>query len=1383
MLHGGGAGYESGLPVNKIEAFLPSLIPDLILWIKANKTYLKEERIKSYIDKQSYFIKEKLEEQFKLVLNSSVITEIMSDTPSTPNSLIPLNLDESLATIFPTLRVVPNELDAINISNYKDPISGKRRVLQLVTSNPVTIKDSVPYSISHGISISQNNITGQIIISSDFVENPMADLTANPTDMPSIHPNNDMFAADVEPTGEISELIMYSRALNQEENSRLEGYLAYKQNTQYALPVGHPYLPNTLNEGIFEKIVDELKNLDNSIHSLNAKLDIALNDNKNERGQLHEKGAAYKTILSKTLQDIIGIIGTLSKGFLYARKIKSPTLETVYKSINEREMYPSKSMSDETLNEIIAEYKARVKSADDYLQMLTRGFTKVQSGGSLAVTSQISDHLLFVQQSEESNKLYQPLIIRKQQIVSNGINAYNSLQAKFKDELLSYNDTFSHQLSDIETKVSTLTTEMEPLKTSILSGNWLTYLPNIDTSNTKIKAYGEEIISYKDVSINAIYTQYIYVNQQLIYGDYAFIQNEFKEMEIILNSIKTASLNPVFRSTYMEYLDRLLQKADKFYKEFDKIHAPLLNCLTNIQSFITIAKETGEVSGTTNPINTPINTLESSLEKTVYLRKVVPIDSSLLGLDYVETTADGYLSNTRAIPFYPEFIGYKFTNGTYVKQTNYRTNDGLKISQVYKILPQFTESVYKGLNDNTILNNYSVDSLFEIDREKANSVHCIIASNVPPILLPKPLVKNAWYLIYNLGSSPFCVQQDETNIDMIGPYNGILYIYTGDNNDENNDNNNDTTAPFGTYLWTANMLPYDTILNIPRTTLSMYIDEIGTSIYIRQVGANNYEPLYTADGYFVEVVKADDGAVYDYDDVYRSNPYRVNSVSPDKRTSLLFNPNSKKMVKILPQTFSIVQDSNTGFATLLGTNGIPGVNEYGYAKFIKTPIQYINNNCKIQGAYGDIILKPTGTQFSVPYKAEPFLKFETLFRSRFVASNSIKTVFITNTLNPIVDPNGIGIEVPQINDGAIPFYTDNSVDYEIILMNPIQINIGSGLYPYKVYQDNSGSYRLKIQFINAKAYIQKQIDNVNNYKTPLKAFGKEAIDACTSVQDKYRPFLLTLEQNNSVFETNQGISIEALENVSKSINTTLNKFLVALKEGSEILESYRRAIDEIKVVNDRINYWSKDGSDKLTTMITQINLNVQVSTTKFGTTSGSEFTQIIQECLDNQTKFNDALKTCMNYVMTPPPYVSEVHSWCTFIRPTIDEIEMSYDNVEGILNVKVPTLVKKYETEQIYGGLSSNIQSILGQIQIRISELRDKKIALETYAQLSAGKMTPEATQIIQQTIAKMDSQIVNNDSQYTKYYKEVKTGIASQELLNSLQKFQATLNLQAKEN
>jgi len=52
---GGGAGHAPGLPVNNIEAFLPSLIPDIALWIKAETNFIKEEIIASYANKQSYF--------------------------------------------------------------------------------------------------------------------------------------------------------------------------------------------------------------------------------------------------------------------------------------------------------------------------------------------------------------------------------------------------------------------------------------------------------------------------------------------------------------------------------------------------------------------------------------------------------------------------------------------------------------------------------------------------------------------------------------------------------------------------------------------------------------------------------------------------------------------------------------------------------------------------------------------------------------------------------------------------------------------------------------------------------------------------------------------------------------------------------------------------------------------------------------------------------------------------------------------------------------------------------------------------------------------------------------------------------------------------------
>jgi hypothetical protein len=167
---GGGIGYITGTPVNGIETFSPSLISDLVLWIKSDEKFLLKESIQSYCNKQSYFIKEGLLQKFSDSLKYKVITEIKSDTAS-QNSLIPLNIDSDIATVFPTFRSVPGELDAINISNYKEPITGKIHNLQLVTSRPVEMESNASlYTISYGISIAQNSITNQIQISAKFIK-------------------------------------------------------------------------------------------------------------------------------------------------------------------------------------------------------------------------------------------------------------------------------------------------------------------------------------------------------------------------------------------------------------------------------------------------------------------------------------------------------------------------------------------------------------------------------------------------------------------------------------------------------------------------------------------------------------------------------------------------------------------------------------------------------------------------------------------------------------------------------------------------------------------------------------------------------------------------------------------------------------------------------------------------------------------------------------------------------------------------------------------------------------------------------------------------------------------------------------------------------------
>ena len=207
---GGGTGYLPGIPVNNIETFLPTSIPDIALWIKAEGKFLKEETVQSYSNKQSYFIKEKLIEQFGNSLNTRVITEIVSDTPNSPNSLIPLNIDTSLLTVFPTLREINNELDAINISNYKEPVTGKIHKIQLITKRPVSINESSSvYSISHGVKITQNMITNQIMTSVEIVEQPVVNPNPDIKYISESHPNYNPLEASIIPTAEISEIILY----------------------------------------------------------------------------------------------------------------------------------------------------------------------------------------------------------------------------------------------------------------------------------------------------------------------------------------------------------------------------------------------------------------------------------------------------------------------------------------------------------------------------------------------------------------------------------------------------------------------------------------------------------------------------------------------------------------------------------------------------------------------------------------------------------------------------------------------------------------------------------------------------------------------------------------------------------------------------------------------------------------------------------------------------------------------------------------------------------------------------------------------------------------------------------------------------------------------
>ena len=1369
IMNGGGIGYTPGLPVNNIESFLPSLIPDLALWIKANQRYLREETIQSYADKQSYFVREALLKQFQANLTSSVITEIISDTPATPNSLIPLNLESDVPTIFPTLRSVPNELDAINISNYKDPISGKSHRLQLITSRPISAEGSVSsYSISYGFTISQNTITNQIILTPNYIENPIPNVNADVLGEPSLHVNNEIFGVDVEPTAEISEVIIYSRPLTIDENAKLEGYLAYKQNTQYALPSGHPYIPNMLGDPIFKYISAEITTTINSLNQRLADLNVALTDYVRENGEtgLALNAPKYKEHIQDAVKQLADLSGPLSKGYLYARKVNNLTLETIFKAIQERK-FSTYIINDATITEIITGCVKLNSDIISFTASLRESYTnpfKLQGGGGTPSVSQITDHVLFTDQAAKSKQLYQDLRAKAAQKITDGDSVYNSLNNILKDDITKYIDTITHQWNDIQKKNTELSSLLTPIQTSIESGAWLKYFPNIDTSF--INNGTGVSIKYNDSALDLIQTYYTHTTNQIKQGDYAYILQEFKELNDLFNSFSSQTLNPIFRATYMRYLLKHVSHGNSLYTEFTKIYTDLNQYLININSFFTTGRETGQTI--TFPERVHTESHYKPLIADIYLRRVISLDESLFGLEYVEVGADGYLPGTSVIPFYSKFVNYNFENSKYTKTTPFLTDDGTSLKQTYQILEPLTQSIYNGLtnDDRTPLFTHTISSLIEIPRNKMDGIHCIdTLGSVEPVLLPIGLSINTWCLIYNIGENPIAVRHPDDMTDMIGSNNGILYMYAGGDN------------LYGQRPWTKQQLPYDTLLNTPRTSLSMYIDEIGTSIYVRET-PTGYEPVYTPDGYLVEVIKADDGSVYDIDDLYKSNPYYISSVDLNKRSSLVFNSKKKKMVKIAPISFHMIQDIHTGFAIILNVNNLAGINEFGFAKAVRTPIQQIGTTYKIQGAYGDINLEAMSKLFISPYDPEPFLKFESIYRTRFAAPTKGTNVFVTNSFNPIVTPSGFIIEVPPIGGSTPLSYNDDDTQREIIIVNPIQIHLESVLYKYitpppinyiRVRQEH-------LRFKSAKAYVQSEIDALNNIKSDISAFNSDAKQLCDDIEVQYKDSLTLLEENNSIFDSNIIPPKDALDNTRASIKSAMDNFFKNKDAADQSIQLYKSGIEDIDKLKKKVKYWENEGSAEIDSKIIQIHSGIQATLKKFGTTSSSDLNNLLQGSIKAQSDFHATLQKCMNYVLSPPAYISEVHSWYISIQPSMDKLKELYDDIVEKLQVNLPTILKAYDRQQTYAAVSQNIQKVFGDIQMKWSKIQDQKTLLDTYIQSKAGKLSPEQISLTQKKITDIDTKIAEGDIQMNALFKQVKTQPPTEQLLTSVENFQPKL-------
>jgi len=1318
--HGGGVGYQPGIPVNNIETFLPSLIPDLVLWIKANDTFLKRETIKSYINKQTYFIKEALLTQFGDT-SEMVITEIVSDTPATPNSLIPLVLDTAIPTTFPNLRTVPNELDAINMSNFRG--TTKVHSLKLVSSAPIESATS-SFSISYGVTFSYNTITNQIVISTKLVDFP----TENPT-------------------AEFSELVVFSRALTLDETSKMEGYIAYKQNTQYTLPLTHPYLPNLINDPIFSTIASKFKSTEDLLMKYSAQLTVAHTDYLKEKGETpHTANVVnYQQRIKMCSVKLMQLVQMLSKAYLYARRLKRLTLDTIYSCVEQQ------PFNESTIETVINECNEVNTNVNSYIQTLLNNYTEPfvkQTGGANTITTQISDHLLFTEQATQFKKLHQTLKVKSAQISADGDAAYNKLQNTVKDSLTNFIDIVRHHYNDVQTKVSALKSKLQPIQKTILSKLWLSYLPTIDSSTN--------INGYTNPALNLIQSYYTDVSGQLTNGDYTYIVSEVTELHKITSNISLIPINPTFKNLYTDYLSKVVEKSKTYYAEFKKLDASLHVYLNNINMFITASKETGQVSTFEDRIDT--HSIYKSKIQDVYIRKVNTLDTLLFGIEYVETDSSGIIVDSHVIPFFPKLLGYVFVNGAYTKTTAYEN-----ITQTFRILDAFSESVYTGLTieQRTPLYTYSVSSLIEVQRNQMCSIHCVqTAVSSPPIVLPfLALSKGDWCLFYNIGVNPIAIRNPgvadtSDSIDVIGSNQGFLYIYT-----------EGETNYYGRRAITANQLPYDTLLNCPRASLSMFIDEIGTHVYIRKVTEDTYEPVYSPEGYLVEVVKADDGMVYDIDDVYRAFPYSIFAVSPDKRMSLTFNPQKKKMVQILPNSFSISKDTLTGFAVLLNKHGLVCMNEYGYCKYIHVPIQRIGETNKIHGSYNDLSIETTGTTVQQPYEIEDFLQFESLFRTRFVSNSGAQNMFVTNTFNPIVSPDGICVEVPPITSSSPLAYSDGNTLREFSMVNsiPLPPNTSIGAYEYintqrvlKAKTEIETISRNNLRYESAKKYIEHEIASLVSKESEIKTFGSDAVNALDDAKKAFGQSLANL--------------------TPATVDSCLNMFFVSYKQAHAIIDVYLKAISEIKSVKREVAYWNTTGKDKINFEILKLQAELQINVKERGTTSAPDIEELLTSSIDAQSSFNTTLTMCMNYVLSPPNLVSEVHAWYVNAQPMITKLVSLSDDVTETVNEELPRLIQRYKSKQVSNTVASQVKVLFEEIHTAWSSIQDTKMGLDTYIQSRVQSISSDQQRQTQIITTQVESMIANKEVVFNALYKEVKLESPNINQISSLESFKKDL-------
>lgn len=203
-----------GVDISGIAGFSPTHIQDLALWFVAAPDLIVQQPVQEYILEQLPLYKIFLLEHLGSRLTESAITRIKSRTPQ-PNALVPMETRDPAKLGFPTLLQTPEKPNGFALGQ-----------MGLVTEAPIELPPNFSsFSIARDLTIQYNDILDRVILTPES------------------------------PDATFHEIIMYARKLTPEETAKLEGYITYRSDQQYILPMGHPYFPDMTTAPVLKPII------------------------------------------------------------------------------------------------------------------------------------------------------------------------------------------------------------------------------------------------------------------------------------------------------------------------------------------------------------------------------------------------------------------------------------------------------------------------------------------------------------------------------------------------------------------------------------------------------------------------------------------------------------------------------------------------------------------------------------------------------------------------------------------------------------------------------------------------------------------------------------------------------------------------------------------------------------------------------------------------------------------------------------------------------------------------------------------------------------------------------------------------------------------------